>query len=71
MPASYSWPLFLFVAVIAYCVATQSFSELLHNRDQEWGELVLYGSALLLLLRTRVLLGTAEWHAPGSEAEAP
>ena len=70
-PASYSWPLFFFVAVIAYCVATRSFSELLHNRDQEWGELVLYGSALLLLLRTRVLLGTAECPGPECDAEAP
>ena len=70
-PATYSWPLFLLVAVIAYCVATRSFSELLHNRDQEWGELVLYGSGLLMLLRTRVLLGMAELQAPECNADAP
>ena len=70
-PATYSWPLFLLVAVIAYCVATRSFSELLHNRDQEWGELVLCGSGLLMLLRTRVLLGMAELQAPECNADAP
>ena len=60
MPATYTWPLFLFVVGVAYCVATGSFSEIIYNRDQEWGELVLYGSVLLLLLRTRVLLGVSE-----------
>ena len=60
MPATYTWPLFLFVVGVAYCVATGSFSEIIYNRDQEWGELVLYGSVLLLLLRTRVLLGASE-----------
>ena len=58
MPAQYSWPLFLLVVALAYCVATDSWSNLIHNRDQEWGELVLYASGLLLLLRTRVLLGS-------------
>ncbi len=60
MPAQYSWPLFLLVVGLAYCVATESWSDVIHNRDQEWGELVLYGSGLLLLLRTYVLLGAAE-----------
>lgn len=60
MPAQYSWPLFLLVAALAYCVATESLSHFVHNRDQEWGELVLYASGLLLLLRTRVLLGGSE-----------
>ena len=60
MPAAYTWPLFLFVVGVAYCVATGSFSQIIVNRDQEWGELVLYGSVLLLLLRTRVLLGASE-----------
>jgi hypothetical protein len=60
VPASYIWPLFLLVVVLAYCVATRSFSEVIVNRDQEWGELVLYGSGLLLLLRTRILLGPSE-----------
>ena len=60
MPAAYTWPLFLFVVGIAFCVATGSFSEIIYNRDQEWGELVLYGSVLLLLLRTYVLLGSSE-----------
>ena len=60
MPASYSWPLFLLVVGLAYCVATESWSDLIHNRDQEWGELVLYGSGLLMLLRTHVLLGAFE-----------
>ena len=60
MPAQYSWPLFLMVVALAYCVATESWSDLIHNRDQEWGELVLYASGLLLLLRTRVLLGASE-----------
>jgi len=36
---------------------------LILNRDQEWGELVLYASIYLLLLRTRVLLGPVQ-HAP-------
>ena len=60
MPAQYSWPLFLMVVALAYCVATESWSDLIHNRDQEWGELVLYASGLLLLLRTHVLLGASE-----------
>ena len=60
MPAPYSWPLFLLVVGLAYCVATESWSDVIHNRDQEWGELVLYGSGLLMLLRTHVLLGTFE-----------
>lgn len=60
MPAPYSWPLFLLVVGLAYCVATESWSDVIHNRDQEWGELVLYGSGLLLLLRTHVLLGASE-----------
>ena len=60
MPAQYSWPLFLMVVALAYCVATESWSDLIHNRDQEWGELVLYASVLLLLLRTHVLLGASE-----------
>ena len=62
MPAPYSWPLFLLVVGVAYCVATQSWSDVIHNRDQEWGELVLYGSGLLLLLRTHILLGASEKH---------
>ena len=65
MPARYTWPLFLMVVALAYCVATDSWSDLIHNRDQEWGELVLYASLLLLLLRTRVLLGTSE--SPSSQ----
>ena len=56
-PAVYSWPLFLAVSALAFCIATRAFSEVILNRDQEWGELVLYGSIYLLLLRTRVLLG--------------
>ena len=55
MPARYSSVVFRIVGgtFLAYCVATRSFSELLHNRDQGMAaELVLYGSALLL---TRVL----------------
>jgi hypothetical protein len=60
MPAPYSWPLFLLVVALAYCVATESWTDVIHNRDQEWGELVLYGSGLLLLLRTHVLLGPSE-----------
>ena len=59
-PAAYVWPLFLSVALLAFCVATRSFSEVIYNRDQEWGELVLYASGLLLLLRTRVLLGPSQ-----------
>ncbi|KZR83800.1 MULTISPECIES: pectate lyase [unclassified Synechococcus] len=64
MPAPYAWPLFLLVVGLAYCVATESWSDVVHNRDQEWGELVLYGSGLLMLLRTHVLLGAFE-HQPG------
>ena len=59
-PAVYSWPLFLAVSALAFCIATRTCSELILNRDQEWGELVLYGSIYLLLLRTRVLLGPVE-----------
>ena len=59
-PAAYSWPLFLAVATLAFCVATRTFSDVILNRDQEWGELVLYASVLLLLLRTRVLLGPVQ-----------
>ena len=59
-PAVYSWPLFLAVSALAFCIATRTFSELILNRDQEWGELVLYGSIYLLLLRTRVLLGPVQ-----------
>ena len=56
-PAFYSWPLFLAVSALAFCIATRSFSDVILNRDQEWGELLLYASIYLLLLRTRVLLG--------------
>ena len=56
-PAFYSWPLFLAVSALAFCIATRSFSDVILNRDQEWGELVLYASIYFLLLRTRVLLG--------------
>ena len=59
-PATYVWPLFLAVAVLAFCVATRAASGFVLNRDQEWGELLLYGSSLLLLLRARVLLGPTE-----------
>ena len=59
-PAVYSWPLFLAVSALAFCVATRNFSDVVLNRDQEWGELVLYGSIYLLLLRTRVLLGPVQ-----------
>ena len=50
-PATYAWPLFLAVAVLAFFVATRAASEIVLNRDQEWGELLLYGSSLLYLLR--------------------
>ena len=59
-PAVYSWPLFLAVSALAFCIATRTCSELILNRDQEWGELVLYASIYLLLLRTRVLLGPVQ-----------
>ena len=59
-PAVYSWPLFLAVSVLAFCIATRAFSDVILNRDQEWGELVLYVSIYLLLLRTRVLLGPVQ-----------
>ena len=62
-PANYSWPLFLAVSALAFCIATRTFSDVILNRDQEWGELVLYASVYLLLLRTRVLLGPVQ-HAP-------
>ena len=70
-PAVYSWPLFLAVSALAFCIATRTFSDLILNRDQEWGELVLYASLLLLLLRTRVLLGAVEPQAPDCDAEDP
>ena len=41
-------------------VATRAASGIVLNRDQEWGELLLYGSSLLYLLRARVLLGPTE-----------
>jgi len=56
-PATYVWPLFLAVAVLAFFVATRAASGVILNRDQEWGELLLYGSISLMLLRARVLLG--------------
>jgi len=59
-PAVYSWPLFLAVSALAFCIATRTFSDVILNRDQEWGELVLYASIYLLLLRTRVLLGPVQ-----------
>ena len=59
-PAIYSWPLFLAVSALAFCIATRTFSEVILNRDQEWGELVLYASIYLLLMRTRVLLGPVQ-----------
>ena len=59
-PASYSWPLFLAVSALAFFIATRTFSDVILNRDQEWGELVLYASIYLLLLRTRVLLGPVQ-----------
>lgn len=62
-PAAYGWPLFLAVAVLAFSIATRSLSDVILNRDQEWGELLLYGALLLGLLRTRVLLGPVQ-HAP-------
>ena len=70
-PAVYSWPLFLAVSALAFCIATRTCSELILNRDQEWGELVLYASLLLLLLRTRVLLGAVERQAPDCVTEDP
>ena len=71
MPAQYSWPLFLMVVALAFCVATESWSDFIHNRDQEWGELVLYASCLLVLLRTRVLLGPSERHPHNAELGDP
>ena len=59
-PAFYSWPLFLAVSALAFCIATRTFSDVILNRDQEWGELVLYASIYFLLLRTRVLLGPVQ-----------
>ena len=59
-PATHIWPLFLAVAVLAFFVATRAASGIVLNRDQEWGELLLYGSSLLYLLRARVLLGPTE-----------
>ena len=59
-PASYVWPLFTAVAALAFCIATRTLSDVIVNRDQEWGELLLYASVLLLLLRTRVLLGAVQ-----------
>ncbi|MCB4408180.1 hypothetical protein [Synechococcus sp. MU1642] len=70
-PAFYSWPLFMAVSALAFCIATRTFSDLILNRDQEWGELVLYASLLLLLLRTRVLLGAVEPQAPDCDVEDP
>ena len=67
-PATYSWPLFLSVSALAFCIATRTFSDLILNRDQEWGELMLYGSVLFLLLRTRVLLGSVEPQAPDCDS---
>ena len=67
-PATYSWPLFLSVSALAFCIATRTFSDLILNRDQEWGELMLYESVLFLLLRTRVLLGSVEPQAPDCDS---
>ena len=59
-PATYIWPMFVAVAALALCIATRTFSEVIVNRDQEWGELLLYASVLILLLRARVLLGSVQ-----------
>jgi len=70
-PAVYSWPLFMAVSALAFCIATRTFSYVILNRDQEWGELVLYASLLLSLLRTRVLLGAVEPQASDCVVEDP
>lgn len=57
IPGTSVWPLFLAVALLAFSIATRTFSDVILNRDQEWGELLLYGALLLVLLRARVLLG--------------
>ena len=59
-PPRYAWPLFLAVTLLAFFVATRAASDVVLNRDQEWGELLLYGSFTLLLLRARVLLGPTD-----------
>ena len=56
-PPRYLWPLFFAGTVLAFFVATRSASGIVLNRDQEWGELLLYGSFALILLRARVLMG--------------
>ena len=43
--------------MLAFFVATRSANGIVLNRDQEWGELLLYGSFALILLRARVLMG--------------
>ena len=45
------------VAGLAFCVATNVFPDWIVNRDQEWGELLLYVGVLIVLLRSWVLLG--------------
>ena len=59
-PGSYFWPLFAAVAGLALCVAIRPGDHLLCIRDQEWGELVLYLSVLMYLMRAHVLLGLSQ-----------
>ena len=71
IPPRYLWPLFSLVAALAFCVATNVVPNWIVNRDQEWGELLLYGGVLIALLRSWVLLGPKQLQQLQSRTTTP
>ena len=71
IPPRYLWPLFSLVAALAFCVATNVVPNWIVNRDQEWGELLLYGGVLITLLRSWVLLGPKQLQQLQSRTSTP
>ena len=71
IPPRYLWPLFGVVAALAFCVATNVVPNWIVNRDQEWGELLLYGGVLITLLRSWVLLGPKQLQPLQSRTTTP
>ena len=71
IPPRYLWPLFSLVAALAFCVATNVVPNWIVNRDQEWGELLLYGGVLIALLRSWVLLGPRQLQQLQSRTTTP
>jgi len=57
LPPRYSLSFFGGVTIVSFFVATELLPTIIINRDQEWGELLLYLGFFLTLLRTYILLG--------------